>query len=81
MAWDHPRICGEKEVCEYGEVEIQGSPPHMRGKECWHLVKVRLIGITPAYAGKSFYKAHPSECHWDHPRICGEKAALKSAAV
>ena len=50
---DHPRICGEKPLEEHGGAVITGSPPHMRGKECAHMVCHPFCGITPAYAGKS----------------------------
>ena len=30
--------------------------------------------ITPAYAGKSGFRAQFYVCHWDHPRVCGEKS-------
>ena len=46
----------------------------MRGKaflaERWHSV----IGITPAYAGKSSHRPMHSTLPRDHPRVCGEKA-------
>ena len=32
-------------------------------------------GITPAYAGKSGHKRRLQSDRWDHPHICGEKAA------
>ena len=49
-----PRICGEKTaMCrDFGVSE--GSPPHMRGKDRVLCRKGRFLGITPAYAGKSF---------------------------
>ena len=45
----------------------------MRGKVANVLLKIPVVGITPAYAGKSIF------CHFifkllkDHPRLCGEK--------
>ena len=51
--WDHPRLCGEKQLCLYYCQHQRGSPPPMRGKDFTaksiHVYK----GITPAYAGKS----------------------------
>ena len=32
LVWDHPRICGEKDLCAQLEGAPPGSPPHMRGK-------------------------------------------------
>ena len=47
--------------------------PPMRGKDLLMKYVVTLIGITPAYAGKSFeLKANSIFCQ-DHPRLCGEK--------
>ena len=71
---DHPRLCGEKvELLETLEFPV-GSPPPMRGKAVEFRGCDNLVGITPAYAGKSI------TCFWnliaveDHPRLCGEKA-------
>ena len=29
---DHPRICGEKDSFLDDSLDVEGSPPHMRGK-------------------------------------------------
>ena len=50
-----------------------GSPPRGRGKgikPCYHRV---AMGITPAWAGKSFSFKAPDYSVWDHPRVGGEK--------
>ena len=59
------------------KVKSTGSPPRMRGKvPCWRSISA-CDGITPAYAGKSwFHQAHFSFSQ-DHPRVCGEKAYNK----
>ena len=46
----------------------------MRGKGSGHALLALLIGITPAYAGKSQCRASLAHLHGDHPRVCGEKA-------
>ena len=51
--WDHPRVCGEKNMSVHTISSNIGSPPRMRGKDtkiCDNSARVR---ITPAYAGKS----------------------------
>ena len=48
-----PRLCGEKETIKVGQVTGTGSPPPMRGKVDLFSAGMRLIRITPAYAGKS----------------------------
>ena len=49
---DHPRLCGEKLEVRATEIDVQGSPPPMRGKVCTRCRACRGSGITPAYAGK-----------------------------
>ena len=53
-----------------------GSPPPMRGKGCRRLPCRRGARITPAHAGKRYYKAGAEVATEDHPRPCGEKASL-----
>ena len=45
----------------------------MRGKVSRNYRIFILIGITPAYAGKSFQSLFSSARSRDHPRLCGEK--------
>ena len=49
----------------------------MRGKEMYPEPLLRLIGITPAYAGKSVQESTAEVLPRDHPRLCGEKPALR----
>ena len=74
--WDHPRICGEKHGPPPRLPLFLGSPPHMRGKAAGRTRRRCYHGITPAYAGKRYSRRCPECPVWDHPRICGEKAAL-----
>ena len=46
----------------------------MRGKVAERLFAERLVGITPAYAGKRAASAREAYFIWDHPRVCGEKS-------
>ena len=48
----------------------------MRGKGLFGSRRRLLLGITPAYAGKSFFDDPPKSLFEDHPRLCGEKANL-----
>ena len=66
-------MCGEKHICRFLELLVQGSPPRVRGKECLHHNSHYRARITPACAGK-----RPVPPAWpplprDHPRVCGEK--------
>ena len=71
---DHPRVCGEK-FLHIGRVVLKvGSPPRMRGKEEERMAEYQIVGITPAYAGKSgWHRCHMGRTE-DHPRVCGEKS-------
>ena len=72
-AWDHPRMCGEKFPAVPVRLPALGSPPRMRGKESIAVGIGDGIGITPAYAGKSFLQ-RTAQCRCqDHPHVCGEK--------
>ena len=50
---DHPRLCGEKDLNSQSLDAFIGSPPPMRGKAVISVNRFMVIGITPAYAGKS----------------------------
>ena len=71
--WDHPRVCGEKNLCILRRVEIPGSPPRMRGKAPTKTGCSCPGGITPAYAGKRREDCDMGMYDRDHPRVCGEK--------
>ena len=73
LPWDHPRVCGEKGKYFIYVKRNQGSPPRMRGKGTAKACLRLLIGITPAYAGKSSLILLWSGLVRDHPRVCGEK--------
>ena len=51
-----------------------GKSPHPRVCFC------AVQGITPAYAGKSGLRTKCSRQSRDHPRICGEKVGIETAA-
>ena len=76
LARDHPRVCGEKCGCGRSDFVAAGSPPRMRGKVQALGCGVLCLGITPAYAGKSFAPLHIVYSFGDHPRVCGEKLFL-----
>ena len=45
----------------------------MRGKGLCKGFHLCDVGITPAYAGKSYRYAAQQRAGRDHPRVCGEK--------
>ena len=70
---DHPRLCGEKAGYWRTPCTVVGSPPPMRGKVVLDRLPKRIVGITPAYAGKRCEFHSVGQFSEDHPRLCGEK--------
>ena len=70
---DHPRLRGEKDVCELLSEGERGSPPLTRGKARLERRRTSLSRITPAYAGKSGDVGVAHRVNGDHPRLRGEK--------
>ena len=77
--WDHPRVCGEKMPCGPCSPLGPGSPPRVRGKDFLTHLKILLVGITPACAGKSRQRQPLNMWVRDHPRVCGEKSSAASS--
>ena len=76
--WDHPRMGGEKTAVAPFAITPTGSPPHGRGKGPAGAPVGRLVGITPAWAGKSFKQLYAKCFCQDHPRMGGEKTLRSS---
>ncbi len=64
---------GEKQILTYALTGSAGSPPHGRGKAFPQGVHVVVVGITPAWAGKSDRFQVENIRFGDHPRVGGEK--------
>ena len=71
-AWDHPRGCGENHFFYNPFQQPQGSPPQVRGKLFFFLFFAFQRRITPAGAGKTYFKDTDLAGAKDHPRRCGE---------
>ena len=70
---DHPRVGGEKVLPIFWSVVPMGSPPRGRGKVRFVPLLAVLVGITPAWAGKSVLVKTFLSVFGDHPRVGGEK--------
>ena len=55
-----------------------GSPPHARGKAQIVASALKIVGITPACAGKSECLITLNIGEQDHPRMRGEKKSSES---
>ena len=78
---DHPRVCGEKFERSDPRFPSRGSPPRMRGKAFRVGLAGRILGITPACAGKSLLSSAGGFHNQDHPRVCGEKTLAVQSSV
>ena len=70
---DHPRVGGEKLWGPLHLYNTRGSPPRGRGKGGFNGSQFEDVGITPAWAGKSFAAFEEAARRGDHPRVGGEK--------
>ncbi|SCQ64128.1 Hypothetical protein PFR_JS9-2_2039 [Propionibacterium freudenreichii] len=68
----HPRICGEHPSGRTALKQVRGSPPHMRGARDAAWDAAWGAGLTPAYAGSTWWPVRRSPSGRAHPRICGE---------
>ena len=70
---DHPRVCGENLRHRREHLRILGSPPRMRGEQALPDPDRDLVGITPAYAGRTDIARGPwSRVKGSPPRMRGE---------
>ena len=69
---DHPRVCGKHRTLLRYLLHPLGSPPRMREKLSKEDCIASVLGITPAYAGKTTYVFHTPSAFRDHPRVCGK---------
>ena len=73
---DHPRGCGEHKRMLGGIPDGQGSSPRMRGALYDLPWSASGIGIIPADAGSTVPIRSTATGIRDHPRGCGEHAAV-----
>ena len=66
-------MCGEKWKVLEERANWLGSPPRVRGKDCYVPGIPAPYGITPACAGKRPCTRPLTSRTRDHPRVCGEK--------
>ena len=74
----HPRVCGENFDMVILDESSSGSSPRMRGKPGGVILQVLIIGLIPAYAGKTQRARERRAQSWAHPRVCGENWPKRS---
>ena len=76
--WDHPRMCGEKNLPETLKTNRAGSPPHVRGKAKAKRLSSLPLRITPACAGKRLKRSRSTVPHAAivplFPSVCNKPA-------
>ena len=76
-----PAYAGKSATSRPAAISRLGSPPRMRGKGLVCLERDIRVGITPACAGKRpMHSISCLSCR-DHPRVCGEKAFVRSCCA
>ena len=73
---DHPRMRGEDTIVSTSANEIDGSPPHARGRLFYLAPTWECIRITPACAGKTNVSRRFITPGRDHPRMRGEDGCV-----
>ena len=68
----HPRVCGENVLWRSPPPGRAGSPPRVRGKLPSLSTWTRIVGLTPACAGKTDECVEVGGEVGAHPRVCGE---------
>ena len=75
---EHPRVCGENLGYPCFPGLLLGTSPRMRGKRSERFGHGRYERNIPAYAGKTSILSVPVYGPTEHPRVCGENAAVNS---
>ena len=78
---DHPRVGGEKLLKVFSARFTSGSPPRGRGKGGPLHTACLARRITPAWAGKRPEPWAARRRCKDHPRVGGEKQAVRQQAL
>ena len=68
----HPRVCGENHSVCAAQRAGSGSSPRMRGKRSLGRGDTLVVGLIPAYAGKTVRWGAIVVLVGAHPRVCGE---------
>ena len=60
--WDHPRVCGAKQITLSAYIKKKGPSPRVRGKEDITSRRARTPGPSPRVRGKAF--SHRQSLHY-----------------
>ena len=65
-------MCGKNHSKQSPPRDFSGSPPRVREELALCNVRLVLVRITPACAGRTDTKQTLMFHFWDHPRVCGK---------
>ena len=68
---------GEHNWFDRVHIRGQGSSPHARGALTYRRVHGLEVGIIPACAGSTYFRATPATSSTDHPRMRGEHSKVR----
>ena len=68
----HPRVGGENPCAGRQGGGVPGSSPRGRGKRLSDGRQARIVGLIPAWAGKTLCGGPGAMGVWAHPRVGGE---------
>ena len=74
-------MCGEQKTSGGKAVDIEGSPPRVRGTVEADRRSCPAPGITPACAGNRNHGFKILIGSGDHPRVCGEQSCATCCGV
>ena len=73
--WAHPRVGGENHTGRWAGRGLQGSSPRGRGKRPKQRTQFLVLGLIPAWAGKTLTRPPTTRTRRAHPRVGGENAS------
>ena len=76
---EHPRVCGENGIRVLYPQGGIGTSPRMRGKLRARCRRPEPPRNIPAYAGKTAVMHFAFDQQTEHPRVCGENLAARTA--
>ena len=77
----HPRVCGEHQSMNGGDIALVDSPPRVRGARDDNSTAAVFTTLTPACAGSTLGRNSCQPRRSTHPRVCGEHEALARQGV
>ena len=72
ISWNHPHVCGDYLIVNYGCSYCSESPPRMWGLRGTQYLDVISFRITPTYVGTTLEFFRGIANVTNHPHVCGD---------